>query len=142
MKYFYCCVVIVLSFTACIPERKNIGVWIENSSDRYDSLEILTYFADSLVDKRLIVRDSIADRIRTFNVEIGTSDQTQFRFRSNTHNSEIRYTVHRDSLKPKSILHVNLVEKRIHGELKIDSTHSLSIMFQPINFYAEIITLP
>src|ERR1700753_2219495 len=103
----------VLLLCSCKNDSKVIKIWIENNSDINRSIEISTYFNDSLIDKRNIVKDSIADRIRLFKVDLKLQDgklKSVLKFVSPIHGEKTSCFIYLDSLDKTSLIHVNYVE--------------------------------
>lgn len=129
---------------SCGPSKKTLEVWIENSSDLHDSIEVLTYLDDSLMDKRIVRRDSIADAYSPFLIDYnmsGNKKEHVLRFAIPDLQKQTSCLISTDSVAKGVWIHVNHVEqvwrkgRQIENEvLERDSVYDNS-------FYCEIIPI-
>jgi len=99
---------------SCKSNSRVLNVWIENNSDANKNIEISTYVNDSLIDKRSITKDSIADRVSIFKVDLKFPDTTRrcvLKFVSSSRGEETSCLVIADSLNKRTLAHVNYVER-------------------------------
>lgn len=95
----------------CKSNEETIAIWIENNSDMKNRIEVTTYLNDSIIDKREIIKDSIADKVLPFRIKLPSlRTQAVFKFVI-PGNEETRCLVKPDSINNKTLLHVNYVEK-------------------------------
>ncbi|HEX3934334.1 MAG TPA: hypothetical protein VHW43_06615 [Puia sp.] len=103
-------------FLCCCKDknRGTVAIWIENNSDVNKNIEIATYLGDSMVDKRIIMKDSISDRILLFRIQLKlpvVERQHRIRFVLPATKEETSCLVMADSLSETDLLHVNYVER-------------------------------
>jgi len=119
----------------------SISIWIENSSNKRDSIHVNTFINDSLCDSRTVYKDSIADRIHPFRVNLNLpkyKNNWAFKFKLSNSNEEAVCLVAEDSLANISFLHVNFVERYFKKGTAINS-HILDedSLFEK-SFYCEL----
>lgn len=127
---------------SCGSDKENISVWIENNSDVNREIEVSTYLNDSLVDKRYIEKDSIADRVASFKIDLklaGKKKESKFKFVSSIDQDQTSCVVNLDSINKSTLLHVNYVRRLLRKgyHFNNDTLKSDSIIRK--EFYCELI---
>lgn len=141
MKTFYFLFIPLIFLSSCEKNKKLVNVWIENDSNINNRIEFSTFLNDSLIDKRIIERDSVADRISTFKVELKLKDvkeQWKFRVVASVNGQETVCKVYADSINKVALLHVNYVERVIRkGNIIYQDTLKYDSIVQK-QFYCEV----
>lgn len=144
MKLIY---LIVISFllSGCGIHEKNIAIWIENDSDLYKSIEVSTFLDDSLMDKRHIEKDSIADRYSPFYLELnlpGQKKESTFKFVVSIDGDQTSCEINIDTLDKSTFLHVNYVERLLKKGAQFDNDTLKRDTVYRKDFYCEIEKFP
>jgi hypothetical protein len=141
MKVFYLIFLTLLGLSSCKRHKEHISIWIENNSDLNSYMEFSTYIDDSLVDKRKINKDSIADNIQPFGVEFtpGKYKILIFRFVSSIRGESVRCVVNIDSISKSSLLHVNYVYRVLRKNPLVDQPDLQKDKLLRKDFYCELI---
>lgn len=136
----------ILSFYCCkIKNGRTISIWIENNSAINKNIEVATYLDDSMVDKRNIMKDSIADRVLPFKIELKTSTidrKYRFRFVLPSYQEEVNCIAYEDSLKEATLLHVNYVEKIYKRGSHFENVTLNNDSIYDKRFYCEVLYHP
>lgn len=101
---------LAILFSQCKSKPAFIKIWIENNSDIHNSLEFITLFEDNIVDRRMVKKDSIADRFLPFKLRLPNSERLVLKFKT-THDNATTCTLKLDSVTANTLVHVNYVEK-------------------------------
>jgi len=130
---------IILSLPSCKKDKQTIRVWIENNSTINNNLEVRTYLNDSLLDTRNIQKDSVADRVKPFEISYNSTGKIlNVSFVIVGTNEKTSCSINIDSLTPRSLVHMNYVEK---GFKKGDQYNNAILQTDSIidkRFYCEI----
>jgi hypothetical protein len=140
MRFILICLLILIVY-ACTP-KASVNIWIENSSDIKDSIYVKTFLGDSMVDQRPIYRDSIADRIFPFTIQLPKAKNGKyftFRFITFPENLETSIIINVDSVEAISFLHVNYVETLFKKGYVIFSDTLKADSIIKKEFYSEIV---
>lgn len=131
---------LIVFLYCCNSNEESISVWIENNSDVKNRIEVATYLNDSLVDRREIIKDSIADRILPFRIKLPSlRTQTVFKFVVSG-SGEAMCSVNPDSINHRTLLHVNYVERIFRKGSWLNNTILQKDSFIRQEFYCEIMT--
>lgn len=116
MTRLYLILLFAVGLTACGDHPRQVEIWIENNSDSARVVAFSTYMDDSLVDRRRVVRDSIADLIRSFVVTLpGVRRPVRFRFVADSTHRETSCLVNPDSIRKSAFLNVVYVDRIMRG---------------------------
>ena len=111
MRLQFCIFCIIFFFYSCFDKDKVIKIAIENNSDLKHSIEISTYLGDSLIDKRMIKRDTSKVSFSNFEVNLSKAEgKKEFSFIVTGSNERTNCIVFLDSLDKTALLHVNYLE--------------------------------
>ena len=139
MKPFFLFCFLICS---CKSNSSVLNVWIENNSDENKNIEISTYVNDSLVDKRNITKDSIADRISTFKVDLNFPSVPKryvVKFVSSPFGEETSCLLIADSLNKRTLMHVNYVKRLFKKGNELDNRILMKDTVVRKEFYCEIL---
>jgi hypothetical protein len=123
-------------------KRGTIAIWIENNSDINKNIEVATYLDDSVADKRIIKKDSIADRVLLFRIELKlpvVQPQYRIRFVLPATKEETSCLVMADSLTETDLLHVNYVERIFKKGSQFENLTLGKDSVYEKTFYCEVI---
>jgi hypothetical protein len=125
MKHLYLLLLYASLLGAC-DHRKKVEIWIENVSVPGKAVQFTSFMGDSMIDRRNVARDSVADRVLSYFVYLpaGSSGERRFRFLAEGNKAETGCAVCIDSLKKGAFLHVRYEEQTIPGGMWSDSTET------------------
>ena len=111
IKIFIFVIGIVFLACSCWNTQKTITIAIENNSDIKTNIEVSTYLDDSLIDKRLIKRDTFNVSFSIFKMTVQTGKKSSIvKFELSNSGQKAECRIKPDSINNNSVIHVNYIE--------------------------------
>lgn len=132
--------ILFFAFENCSHKTNEIKIYFENNSDIAKSITVLTFINNRQVDKRAVIRDTIADRFQAFSVKPQETDKPPYKitFKLSGRIETTTCVINPDSIKDAR-LHVNFVEELFKKGNQYESRILDNDTIVRKDFYCEIL---